>query len=140
VWEPGLEADRFVGVHDGYRTLPDPVGHRREIRWSKPDRTIAITDQVDCRETHMVERFWHVSEHCQLAIEGSAVIAENQGVRIRLEPVGAAVEVVLKRGDEAGHLGRVSRRFAVKAQTHTLIWRSQITGATTQETRITCFV
>ncbi len=89
VWEPGPEADRFVGSHDGYRALPDPVGHRREIHWSKPDRTIAIADRVDCRKTHVVERFWHFSEHCQLSVEGSAVIAENQGVRIRLATGGS---------------------------------------------------
>jgi len=140
VWEPGTEADRFVGSHDGYRALPDPMVHRREILCSHPERTIAITDRIDCRETHVVERFWHFSEHCQLEVEGSAIIAENQGVRIRLAPVGEAVEANLKRGDEAEHLGWVSRRFDVKEPTHTLVWRSRITGATTLETRITCFV
>jgi hypothetical protein len=140
VWEPGTEADRFVGSHDGYRALPDPVMHRREINWSKPDRTIVVSDLVESQGTHMVERYWHFSEHCQLIVEGSAVIAENQGVRIRLAPEGAPVEVLVKRGDEAEHLGWVSRRFAVKEPTNTLVWRSRITGATTLETRITCFV
>ncbi|HEN47290.1 MAG TPA: heparinase, partial [Mizugakiibacter sp.] len=140
VWEPGAEADRFVGSHDGYRALPDPVVHRREILWSRPDRAIAITDRIDCRETHIVEQFWHFSEHCQLIVEGSAVIAENQGVRIRLAPVEAPVEMLVKQGDQAGHLGWVSRRFAVKEPTNTLVWRSRITGATILETHITCFV
>jgi hypothetical protein len=87
-----------------------------------------------------VERFWHFSEHCQLAMEEGAVIAENQGVRIRLEQAGVPAEVSVKRGDEAGHLGWVSRRFAVKEPTNTLIWRSRISGTTALETRITCFV
>jgi hypothetical protein len=139
-WEPGADSDRFVGSHDGYRVLPDPVVHRREIRWSRPERTIVITDRVDCRGTHIVERFWHFSEYCQLEMEGAAVIAENQGVRIRLEQAGAPAEVSVKRGDEAGHLGWVSRRFAVKEPTSTLVWRSPFTGATALETRITCFV
>jgi hypothetical protein len=140
IWEPGAEADRFVGEHDGYRGLADPVVHRREILWSRPDQTIAITDRVDCRETHMVERFWHFSERCQLTVEDSAVVAENDGIRIRLAPMGAPVEVLVKRGDESERLGWVSRRFAVKEPTHTLVWRSRINGATALETRITCFV
>jgi len=140
VWEPGQESDRFIGSHVGYRALPDPVTHRREISWSKPDQTIVVSDRVEGQAAHLVERYWHFSEHCQLIVEESAVIVENQGVRIRLAPEGVPVEVLVKRGDEAEHLGWVSRHFAVKEPTNTLVWRSRISGATTLEARITCFV
>jgi len=43
-WEPGPEADRFVGEHDGYARLADPVIHRREIHLDKQNRSIRIVD------------------------------------------------------------------------------------------------
>jgi uncharacterized heparinase superfamily protein len=43
-WETTPEADRFVGEHDGYVRLADPVIHRREIHLDKPNRSIRIVD------------------------------------------------------------------------------------------------
>jgi hypothetical protein len=141
VWEPGAEEDRFVGSHDGYGVLADPVSHRREIRWSRAEQRFAITDRIECRATHMVERFWHFAEQCKVTLEGEVAVVEHRDVRIRLVPVGVRPDqVLIKRGDEVEHLGWVSRRFAVKEPTTTLVWRSHIEGATVLETHITCFV
>jgi len=43
-WESSPEADRFVGEHDGYARLADPVIHRREIHLDKRNRSIRIVD------------------------------------------------------------------------------------------------
>ncbi len=43
-WESTLEADRFVGEHDGYARLTDPVIHRREIHLDRRNRSIRIVD------------------------------------------------------------------------------------------------
>lgn len=43
-WESSPEADRFVGEHDGYARLAEPVTHRREIHLDKRQRSIRILD------------------------------------------------------------------------------------------------
>jgi hypothetical protein len=43
-WESSPEADRFVGEHDGYARLAEPVTHRRDIQLDKRNRSIRIVD------------------------------------------------------------------------------------------------
>src|SRR5262249_47362661 len=37
-WETNAEFDYIVAEHDGYRRLPEPVTHRRSVRFEKADR------------------------------------------------------------------------------------------------------
>jgi uncharacterized heparinase superfamily protein len=51
-WETGRDSDLFVGEHDGYARLLDPVLHRRAIRLRKAARTIEITDRFQGTGRH----------------------------------------------------------------------------------------
>ena len=56
-WESTPDADRFVGEHDGYARLADPVIHRREFRLDKRARRVEIRDWLQGSGRHEIA--WH---------------------------------------------------------------------------------
>jgi hypothetical protein len=126
LFKAGDNEDVFTGWHDGYKRLKDPVLHRREIRYLKREDRIIVTDTLDCRGDHTVERFWHFSEHCRVTLRRGTVIAINDGIEVRLEVPDDNGEVTLHWGDDQIPLGWVSRRFDVKTPTVTAVWRNSI--------------
>lgn len=136
-WEPGEDGDRFVGSHDGYLRLSDPVLHRREIQLNKPKGVIRVTDTLHCEGKHQIERFWHFSEDCDVSLGESSIVAEKAGKRLELRCIGADnMNAVLLRGEESPPAGWVSRRFDEKLPSSTVAWRSEIQGATQLVTEI----
>ena len=55
--EPGI--DVFIGSHDGYCRLAQPVTHTRTIRFDKQRMTWRIEDSVHGVGEHLVEVFFH---------------------------------------------------------------------------------
>jgi hypothetical protein len=134
-FEKGEQEERFEGRHDGYLRLLDPVSHRRKIL--RRGCEIDITDILECKENHAVERWWHFSEKCNVAIRDGAVHAENQGITIRLSPGFGSAR--LYHGSEEPIAGWVSRRYDVKVPTTSVCIRSNIQGMTELHTTIECF-
>ena len=66
-------AREFVGWHDGYSRLADPVIHRRRILLEKRPRRIEIPDRLSMKGAHLVEIFFHCSELCEVKPRGQAV-------------------------------------------------------------------
>ncbi|HEU4532443.1 MAG TPA: alginate lyase family protein, partial [Steroidobacteraceae bacterium] len=62
--QPG--AQRFVGEHDGYARLKDPVIHRREIDLRAP--RIEVIDTLRAAASHTVSRRWHFAENAQVNV------------------------------------------------------------------------
>jgi uncharacterized heparinase superfamily protein len=58
-WRSDAERDEFVGSHDGYRRLAQPVAHTRSIRFDKPRLLWTIEDVIDGHGTHLVELYFH---------------------------------------------------------------------------------
>ncbi len=54
-WESDPEADRFVGEHDGYARLAEPVIHRREFRLDKRARCLEVSDSLQGRGRHALD-------------------------------------------------------------------------------------
>jgi len=131
-WESAPERDRFVGWHDGYRRLPDPVGHERELVLDKRRKHLHITDVIECRAAHRVERFWHFAEDVAVQVdERGAICARKSGVTVRLVPhADTAVRARLHRGQATPPRGWVSRRFGVKHPAGTVVWSSEVNGTT----------
>lgn len=127
-WAPSDEEDYFRGSHDGYRRLPDPVLHRREVRYLKPQRKIRIIDSFTCNGPHEVELFWHFSEECVVRRSADGVTVTRDGYRIHMRPLESGIAIDLIRGDEDRPAGWISRRFDVKTPTTTMIWRLRIEG------------
>lgn len=129
-WEESDDAIRFVGEHDGYRRLADPVTHRRALTYDKRRRTIEIVDTLVCAERHEVERFWHFAEDVTVQVmPDGAIEATKHDAVLRLTP-RSPVSATTHRGALSPRAGWISRRFDVKIPTTTVIWRSEIKGET----------
>jgi hypothetical protein len=139
-FEAGLVLDRFVGSHDGYRRLSDPVVHRREIMLEKTTRRIAVTDILDCTGQHRAECRWHFSEACEVWLEDSTLYARNDGIDIslRFSAPDLALKIGVHKGEENPPCGWVSRGFDVKIPAVTAVVRFAVHGQTTLVTEIDC--
>lgn len=129
-WQPGDDADVFVGTHDGYARLRDPVIHERQLVLDKAEESMRVVDTLHCRADHAIERCWHFAEDVEVRSgPGGELDVLVGSVRVRLLP-GEPVVLALYRGSEMPPFGWVSRRFGVKTPTTTAIWRSAIRGHT----------
>jgi Heparinase II/III-like protein/Heparinase II/III N-terminus len=119
---------RIVAEHDGYRRLPDPLTHRREILYQPAARVITVTDHIDCTSAHGVEIFWHFAQDCRVTLQGDAARAtrDGAGIVLRWPP---PLEARLLRGSVDPIQGWVSHRFDQKAPGDTLVIFGRIAGA-----------
>jgi hypothetical protein len=137
LWEPGELQNRFIGAHDGYTRLADPLTHRREVTLSKAERKIVVKDTIICKGRHNIKGYWHFSEACSVEMKDKGIEAVNTGETVILGYVaGASYQIV--KGDSERPAGWVSRRFDVKEASHTVIWESVVQGDTTFTTEIIC--
>lgn len=137
-WVTTQDKGVFIGSHDGYKRLPDPVVHSREIHFDKSRRIIEIVDSFDCLAAHVVERFWHFSEACLVSAKDQSIVVENKGVNITLAPQEKNIEMLEYTGNEDPPAGWISRRLDEKVPTRTVVWRSRVTGNSHLETVIDC--
>ncbi len=136
-WAWTDQSDVFEALHDGYLRLPDPVLHQRNIALDKRNRRISVVDELTCKDVHVVERLWHFAEQCRVQEYNGRIAAVNDGYGVLLEP-GESVDVRLVSGDLEGPLGWVARHYGRKTPTTTVVWRSEVVGRTSLETRIRC--
>lgn len=126
-WESKSEEDYFIGSHDGYQRLADPVRHERGMLYRKRARRLEIIDLIACRSAHTAERFWHFAEDVAVGLEpGGAIWAAKAGWQIRLIPEGAPVSAVVYRGRHRPMAGWVSPRFGVKLPATTVVWKTPV--------------
>lgn len=139
-WEEGGDKERFVGMHDGYRRLADPVTHRREMIFDKHQKRLEIIDRVECDGRHVIERCWHFAEDVSVRVGQDGTIEVNkEGYVLRLKPTpGAQAQVHCAGQDPIA--GWVSRRFDVKTGTRTVIWRSEIEGSSQLAASVECLL
>lgn len=132
--ELAADVDRFVGEHDGYSRLDDPVIHRREI--DRHGCVFEVADTLICKGRHVAEQWWHFSEHCVVRIDGNVIEAVNDGARIRL--VAGSGSLRLYRGSEDPIAGWVSRRFDTKEPATSVCVSHEVGGTATLTTMIEC--
>ena len=60
-WSSGPEEDRWEAEHHGYSRLPDPVVHRREVRFRRDAVRWLIRDRLLGRGHHRAELFLHLN-------------------------------------------------------------------------------
>jgi hypothetical protein len=132
----GPGAQVFVGEHDGYARLADPVVHRREIVLDTERRVIDVLDLLRCEREHQARRSWHFAEDCVVETVGQELHVVSGDVRVILQPQEPVDRIEVYRGGSADQGGWISRRFGYKAPCTTVAWRSAIRGATELRTRI----
>ena len=134
--ETGEDRDHFSGYHDGYRRLPDPVTHQREITFDKRRLMFMVEDTLTCGGTHKIERCFHFSENCKVVLEDNTLTIDNNGVRVTIMPTGSGSDMRLYRGDDVRPMGWVSRHYDLKTPTYAAVISDHINGTTRLGTRI----
>lgn len=135
-WESDAARDYFVGAHDGYQHLQDPVLHQRTLEFDKAARVLRVVDTLTCKGAHQAELFWHFAETCRVQVMGNEISADcdNQSVTMRMP--GCDWSPVVESGQEDPPMGWISRRFDQKCHSPSVVWSGQITGSTTLNTEI----
>lgn len=132
-WAPSEDGGVFVGEHDGYRRLPDPVSHRRSIRMER--NGIELQDVLDSAAAHEAIVRFHFAPECEVALSGRCCrVNVPEGVVVfELDPAAAWT---LVRGGTHPVGGWVSRGYHVKQATTTLTGRVRWTGRVALTCRI----
>jgi hypothetical protein len=138
LWESDAATDCFVGTHDGYCRLADPVRHRRKIRLDKGRRRFTVTDTLECHRAHRVECHWHFSENCEVSVNSNRLTADNGGKRIQMTLSEPNLRFELCRGQSEPPCGWVSRRFDIKVPTVTARVVVDANGTASVTTDIVC--
>ena len=135
-YRKGEAEDLFVGEHDGYRRLSDPVTHRRTIR--RIGGTFQVEDLLVCKGNHEVEQWWQFSEECVVVVVNGVVIARNAGSLIRLNPQAKDAAVQFYCGSEHPIAGWASRQYEVKVAAAAIRVTTRISGTARLVTVIEC--
>jgi uncharacterized heparinase superfamily protein len=80
-----VRTERTVTViragHLGYKRLPDPVLHVREIRFDAKAGTFICADQLECAGQHQAERYLHLDPEVEVALQGNRALLTVDGKR-----------------------------------------------------------
>ena len=76
LWLNGQTFDFFVGSHDGYCRLPDPVVHRRSVLHVKGGFWF-VRDVAEGQGSHLLECFWHFAPELEVREERSIILANT---------------------------------------------------------------
>jgi hypothetical protein len=136
-FEVGAERQRFVGEHNGYDRLEDPVIHRREIVFEPGERLIEVADMLRCEGEHTARRAWHFAEDCQVERTDTGLRIWSGKTQVLMEPLEELERVEIHRAGSAEQGGWVSRGFGRKAPSTSVVWQSRVRGVTVLRTRIT---
>ena len=83
IWLNGQTFDFFVGSHDGYRRLSDPVLHRRSVFHVRGGLWF-VRDEAEGHGSHLLESFWHFAP--------GLTIREQRGILLAKFSPGAITE------------------------------------------------
>jgi hypothetical protein len=129
--------ERWVGEHDGYARLADPVVHRRTVELDKRAGCITITDVLTCKGRHGVELHWHLAEGLQPALQPDGGLAlQVGGHEVSFRFSGTPSRLTLHRGEVEPPLGWASRRFDTKTPTWVARCHAEIDGSSSFVCRI----
>lgn len=78
-WQSNAKVDFVDGMHDGYTRFPQPITHRRQILFVKPDYFM-VRDLLTGRGTHCFDVYFHLSPGATPTIDAATqtVCVENQ--------------------------------------------------------------
>jgi hypothetical protein len=130
------DVQRFVGSHDGYQCLADPVKHQREIRFCPADNSFEVLDELQCKDQHKVELCWHFAENCHVTVDGTTIKVKNGNVQLIMEMGCETLRPTILSGQEEPPAGWISRSFDVKTPTNTVVWSGVVRGNACLRTRL----
>jgi hypothetical protein len=87
-WEDTKENVVFVGKHNGYNRLQDPVTHQREINYDKIEMKFDLKDTVFSQNTHKIQLFLHFDIGIDFEIIGNTIqtkCSDNNNIEMMFE-------------------------------------------------------
>ena len=112
--------DDWLGEHDGYRRLRDPLTHRRRIEHRRAEALVRVTDGVKCAAPHSLEWHWHFAPECKIDLKPAGAVIRAPGWLVTLRCDAPGMHLSVHTGQEDPPLGWVSRRFDHKEPSPTL--------------------
>ena len=137
-FEAGTERQRFVGEHDGYQRLADPVVHRREIVLDARRQLIEVTDMLRCDGD--------ASRAALLAFRrGLPGGTHGSGLKVTAGVDAGVLRATRRRSTASKCIAAAARSRAAgcraasgaSSRRTTVHWHSRIAGVTVLRTRIT---
>lgn len=114
---------RFLGEHDGYCALREPLEHQREILYDTVQRVFTINDIVEGAGSHEVCQHWHFSERLAPVVRDDEISVATSKYRVRIVPQSMPAHGATYRGGTAEEGGWISRGFGRKEPATTVAWR-----------------
>jgi hypothetical protein len=113
-WVNGKSFDLFVGSHDGYRRLPNPVLHRRSVFHVKAGLWF-IRDVAEGQGQHFLETFWHFAPQIEIT-EERGVVTAKLSIRDKHSENACLTLLIDHNSDWAAELvaGRISPAYGCK--------------------------
>jgi len=102
--------DYTVGVHSGYVRLSQPVQHRRQIIFAKPDYWI-ISDELVGKGTHHLEFFFHFAPGVVIQQKDNRWFASKNGETFLLIAAAPGVSFRIATGEESPSQGWYSEDY-----------------------------
>jgi uncharacterized heparinase superfamily protein len=126
-WLDDPHCVQFIGYHDGYQRLTDPVLHKREIYFDKQNFHIKINDEIQCLSEHNIQICFHLSEQCQIEKLDSAIKIINDGQCLELQ-FESDLDFSIYSGQENPIIGWGSRFYDHKYPINAIIVEKKING------------
>jgi hypothetical protein len=117
-WESNFETDSVVAEHPGYQRLPQPVTHRRRLRFDKRERYWLVEDKFTGAGAHDLAFRFHFAPGLETTVrpDGSIEVCDKMnGARLLIVASGLVAEPVLESRFS-------SRDYAAKAPSASVCW------------------
>jgi hypothetical protein len=135
-WTPRPDGGTVVGEHDGYRRLPDPVTHRRELELAGHAGILTLRDDIVAAAEHRITLHLHFAEHARLVGQSDhhwVFALPDARVVVELDP---RLMAQVFCGSTQPMRGWVSRGYHHKAPAPTLVASMVARGPLQLVTRI----
>lgn len=129
-WDPSPEGGRFIGEHDGYQRLADPVTHRRTIILNDaPTQTVTVNDEILGSASHTIKIFFHFAPDCvveEIDRNQYCISLGDKKISLKLD---SKLSIELLNGKEEPIAGWFSPGYHSRAACTTLVGKMVSTGA-----------
>lgn len=125
----------FIGSHDGYLRLADPVRHVRCIRYDDLNQHLTVKDTIKCARRHRIEQFWHFAPHLDVKLTATSAVVTGMAFILHIDFYGDGLAVEMHHGSEDPILGWYSRTYESREPSTTLKVRAR-SGAVSVEARL----
>jgi hypothetical protein len=121
---PGM--DYAVGRHNGYERLAEPVTHRRQIVFAKPDYWI-ITDELTGQGRHRVQVFFHFGPGVSVARTEQGWVASQGNRQFWLVPFGKDMQFQIVKAQESPIQGWYSKDYGCREAAAVIVGEMETT-------------